>query len=188
MDSVNVLCVLFCRMYQCLFVCVLVYSFTKTVFFDETMSGKQSKEKPLGKRKRSTTTETQKKIVFGYIRQAFLSQNLRDLIIPQDVVNIIYALVTFRDHISLAVIGHVDSGKSTLCGKILEETELLYARTLDKIQTHANEMGKPSHGLAFCLDKTRDERCRALTILGSTKYEFKVGTSQFTLIDTPGHR
>ena len=162
----------------------LIFSHRQTQL--QAMSTKSSSSKPW--KQKSQTQEKQRIIVHEYIRQAFASQNLRKLIIPNEIINIIYAYVTFRDYISLALIGPTDSGKSTLGGRILHELGVISDEDLGSKRKLAADLGKEDYKYAFLLDKTRDERDRGITILGSAKYYFNVGTSKFALIDVPSNR
>merc|ERR1712021_211272 len=92
-----------------------------------------------------------------------------------------------KTHVSLVVIGHVDSGKSTSTGHLIYKCGGIDKRTIEKFEKEADEMGKGSFKYAWVLDKLKAERERGITIdIALWKFETKAGV--FTIIDAPGHR
>jgi len=90
-------------------------------------------------------------------------------------------------HISIVVVGHVDSGKSTTTGHLIYKCGGIDKRTIEKFEKESTEMGKGSFKYAWVLDKLKAERERGITIdIALWKFE----TSKFfiTIIDAPGHR
>ena len=92
-----------------------------------------------------------------------------------------------KPHLGLVVVGHVDSGKSTLCGRLLFELGAMSDRDLVKLRKEAMEMGRESFLFAFFMDKSRNERARGLTIRCCVR-EFFTESYHYTIIDAPGHR
>jgi elongation factor 1-alpha len=90
-------------------------------------------------------------------------------------------------HVSLVVIGHVDSGKSTSTGHLIYKCGGIDARTIAKFEKEAEEMGKSSFKYAWVLDKLKAERERGITI-DIALWKFESAKSVFTIIDAPGHR
>ena len=90
-------------------------------------------------------------------------------------------------HVSLVVIGHVDSGKSTSTGHLIYKCGGIDKRTIEKYEKEAEEMGKGSFKYAWVLDKLKAERERGITI-DIALWKFESETSVFTIIDAPGHR
>lgn len=92
-----------------------------------------------------------------------------------------------KPHLNLAVVGHVDNGKSTLVGKLLIELGAVDPKLLEESKKQAKELGKETFEFAFLLDTSREERERGVTIDPSHK---KIDTKkyEFTIIDLPGHR
>merc|ERR1712194_194671 len=92
-----------------------------------------------------------------------------------------------KTHVSLVVIGHVDSGKSTSTGHLIYKCGGIEKRTIEKFEKEAREMGKESFKYAWVLDKLKAERERGITIdIALWKFESEKGV--FTIIDAPGHR
>ena len=69
-----------------------------------------------------------------------------------------------KQHVSLVVIGHVDSGKSTSTGHLIYKCGGIDKRTIEKFEKEANEMGKGTFKYAWVLDKLKAERERGITI------------------------
>ncbi|KAK9787261.1 hypothetical protein WJX73_009440 [Symbiochloris irregularis] len=87
----------------------------------------------------------------------------------------------------LAVLGHVDAGKSTLMGRLMHELGHISAREVQKRQQQANAAGKGSFAWAWMLDERPEERSRGVTIDVATAH-FSTPQREVTLLDAPGHR
>ena len=92
-----------------------------------------------------------------------------------------------KPHISLVVIGHVDSGKSTSTGHLIYLCGGIDERTIQKYQKEADLIGKGSFAFAWVLDKLKAERDRGITI-NITLTKFETEKHHYTIIDAPGHR
>jgi elongation factor 1-alpha len=92
-----------------------------------------------------------------------------------------------KTHISLVVIGHVDSGKSTTTGHLIYKCGGIDKRVIEKFEKEANDMGKGSFKYAWVLDKLKAERERGITI-DIALWKFETSKTMFTIIDAPGHR
>jgi len=92
-----------------------------------------------------------------------------------------------KDHLSIVICGHVDSGKSTTTGRLLFELGGLPERELEKLKQEAERLGKGSFAFAFYMDRQKEERERGVTISCTTK-EFYTNKWHYTIIDAPGHR
>jgi len=90
-------------------------------------------------------------------------------------------------HVSIVVIGHVDSGKSTSTGHMIYKCGGIDNRTIEKFEKEAQEMGKGSFKYAWVLDKLKSERERGITI-DIQLMQFKTKKYAVTIIDAPGHR
>ncbi len=85
------------------------------------------------------------------------------------------------------LLGNVDSGKSTLAGRILIETKTVDESEINKVQREAEKNGKQSFWLAYLLDIDESERERGIT-LGYTNYKFSYNEKQYEIYDVPGHK
>merc|ERR1712110_499567 len=92
-----------------------------------------------------------------------------------------------KEHLSIVICGHVDSGKSTTTGRLIFELGGLPERELDKLKQEAERLGKGSFAFAFYMDRQKEERERGVTIACTTK-EFYTDKWHYTVIDAPGHR
>merc|ERR1712002_1368371 len=90
-------------------------------------------------------------------------------------------------HISIVVVGHVDSGKSTTTGHLIYKCGGIDKRTIEKFEKEAAEMGKGSFKYAWVLDKLKAERERGITI-DIALWKFQTENYYVTIIDAPGHR
>lgn len=89
--------------------------------------------------------------------------------------------------LSLIVIGHVDSGKSTTIGRLLYDLGIVDSRTLHKLTRDAELAGKGSFSLAWVMDQTPEERSRGVTV-DIVQTQFETAKMRFAVIDSPGHR
>ena len=88
---------------------------------------------------------------------------------------------------SVVVIGHVDSGKSTSTGHLIYKCGGIDKRTIERYEKEAQEMGKGSFKYAWVLDTLKAEKEGGITInISLTKFETR--KAQYTIIDAPGHR
>ena len=92
-----------------------------------------------------------------------------------------------KDKINLVMLGHVDSGKSTILGHLMFKYQCIEDREMDKVTEEAKEQNKESLKFAWLNDKLKAERERGMTIdIHITKFESSM--KQFTVTDAPGHR
>ncbi|KAJ9512495.1 hypothetical protein QJQ45_018783 [Haematococcus lacustris] len=92
-----------------------------------------------------------------------------------------------KQHLSIVICGHVDSGKSTTTGRLIFELGGIPERELAKLKEEADRLGKSSFAFAFYMDTQKEERARGVTISCTTK-EFYTDKYHYTIIDAPGHR
>ncbi len=91
-------------------------------------------------------------------------------------------------HISLVVIGHVDSGKSTTIGHLLHACKIVDDRKLDEYERESLLLGMhPCTKFAWILDGLKAEREGGKTI-DLSLWKMKSSKYDYTIIDTPGHR
>ena len=85
------------------------------------------------------------------------------------------------------IIGHVDSGKSTLMGHILLKQGVISKNQLRKLEKESHDLGKGSFSFAWALDEGEEERERGLTIDVAMKF-FETEKRHYTILDAPGHQ
>eukprot|EP00166_Cyanidium_caldarium_P002021 ctg_2071.g425 len=92
-----------------------------------------------------------------------------------------------RHHVNIVFIGHVDAGKSTLCGHLLYLTGNVDDRTMEKYEREAKSKGRDTWKYAWAMDLTEQERSKGKT----TEYgvaTFHTRHKHVTIIDAPGHK
>ena len=92
-----------------------------------------------------------------------------------------------KPHQNLAIIGHVDHGKSTLVGRLLYETGSVPEHVIEQHKEEAEEKGKGGFEFAYVMDNLAEERERGVTI-DIAHQEFDTDNYYFTIVDCPGHR
>ena len=92
-----------------------------------------------------------------------------------------------KPHQNLAIIGHVDHGKSTLVGRLLFETGSVPEHVIEQHREEAEEKGKGGFEFAYVMDNLAEERERGVTI-DIAHQEFETDEYYYTIVDTPGHR
>jgi elongation factor 1-alpha len=92
-----------------------------------------------------------------------------------------------KPHQNLAIIGHVDHGKSTLVGRLLFETGSVPEHVIEQHREEAEEKGKGGFEFAYVMDNLAEERERGVTI-DIAHQEFDTDQFYFTIVDCPGHR
>jgi elongation factor 1-alpha len=92
-----------------------------------------------------------------------------------------------KPHQNLAIIGHVDHGKSTLVGRLLFETGSVPEHIIEQYRDEAASKGKSGFEFAYVMDNLAEERERGVTI-DIAHQRFDTDQYYFTIVDTPGHR
>jgi len=92
-----------------------------------------------------------------------------------------------KPHLNLAVIGHIDHGKSTLTGRLMYDTGAVPPHIIEKYREEAKAKGKESFVFAWVMDSLKEERDRGITI-DVAHQRFDTAKYYFTVVDCPGHR
>jgi len=88
--------------------------------------------------------------------------------------------------LKVAVVGHVDHGKSTLVGRLLHDTGSLPDGKFEAIQAICKQRGVPFEW-AFLMDALQAERDQGITI-DTSQIWFSTARRQYVIIDAPGHK
>ncbi|KDP33440.1 hypothetical protein JCGZ_07011 [Jatropha curcas] len=89
--------------------------------------------------------------------------------------------------LNLAIVGHVDSGKSTLSGRLLHLLGRITQKEMHKFERDAKLHGKGSFAYAWPLDESSEERERGITMTVAVAY-FDTKRYHVVLLDSPGHK
>ena len=92
-----------------------------------------------------------------------------------------------RSPVNIVFIGHVDHGKSTICGRILLATGQVDIHELKNLEQEAKQKKHEGWHLAYLMDINSDERINGKTVEVG-KAHFKTKTKSFTILDAPGHK
>ena len=91
-----------------------------------------------------------------------------------------------RESLRVAIVGHVDHGKSTLVGRLLHDTGSLPLGKVESIQAICERRGVPFEW-AFLMDALQAERDQGITI-DTSQIWFKTEVRDYVIIDAPGHK
>ncbi|XP_050363462.1 uncharacterized protein LOC126782288 isoform X2 [Argentina anserina] len=89
--------------------------------------------------------------------------------------------------LNLAVVGHVDSGKSTLSGRLLHLLGRVSKKDMHKYEKESKSQGKGSFAYAWALDESAEERERGITMNVAVAY-FDSRKYHIVVLDSPGHK
>ena len=91
-----------------------------------------------------------------------------------------------KESLAVVIVGHVDHGKSTLIGRLLNDTGSLPDGKVDDVKAMCERRGMPFEW-AFVMDSFQAERDQGITI-DSTQIRFSTEQRNYLIIDAPGHR
>src|SRR5690554_6916410 len=93
-----------------------------------------------------------------------------------------------KDLLRLITCGSVDDGKSTLIGRLMFDSKLLYDDQLSALEKDSKRIGHAGEDIdyALLLDGMKDEREQGITIDIEYRY-FSTNKRKFIIADTPGH-
>jgi len=91
------------------------------------------------------------------------------------------------EHVNLVFIGHVDHGKSTLCGRVLLDLGLINDRIIEKYKQMAKENHRENWWIAYIMDED-DTEMKTGTTREVARRGFQTIKKRYTILDAPGHR
>jgi peptide chain release factor subunit 3 len=92
-----------------------------------------------------------------------------------------------RDPCSMVFIGHVDAGKSTICGNLMYLMGVVDARTIEKYKAEAKDKNRDSWWLAYVMDISDEEKSKGKTVEVG-RAQFDTPSKKYTIFDAPGHK
>lgn len=92
-----------------------------------------------------------------------------------------------REPCSMVFIGHVDAGKSTICGNLMFLNGVVDARTIQKYKEEAKEKNRDSWWLAYVMDVSDEEKAKGKTVEVG-RAQFDTPKKKYTIFDAPGHK
>ena len=85
------------------------------------------------------------------------------------------------------MLGHSNTGKSTLCGRILLDTGLVDDRDVVSLKRDAVNNGRESWWIAYLMDQETSERKKGVTE-NVSRVCFSTPNRRYTLTDCGGHQ
>lgn len=92
-----------------------------------------------------------------------------------------------KNLLHLAIVGHVDAGKSSLTGRLLYLMGRVSQKEMHKYEREAKQKGKESFAYAWVLDESPEERQRGVTMTVAVAH-FDTVKFHVVLLDSPGHK
>ena len=86
----------------------------------------------------------------------------------------------------IVIVGHVDHGKSTLVGRLLNDTGSLPEGKVEALREMSRRRGMPFEW-SFVMDALQAERDQGITI-DTTQVRFRTVVRPYVIIDAPGHK
>jgi len=109
-----------------------------------------------------------------------------DALIEKDILKYL-AQHEQKDLLRFLTCGNVDDGKSTLIGRLLHDSKLIYEDQLAAVQKDSKKYGTTGDvDLALLVDGLQAEREQGITIDVAYRY-FSTAKRKFIIADTPGH-
>jgi bifunctional enzyme CysN/CysC len=92
----------------------------------------------------------------------------------------------FARPLPIVIVGHVDHGKSTLVGRLLNDTGSLPEGKVEAVREMSRKRGMPFEW-SFVMDALQAERDQGITI-DTTQVRFRSARRGYIVIDAPGHK
>src|SRR5438270_59502 len=93
---------------------------------------------------------------------------------------------TPTEQLKIAIVGHVDHGKSTFVGRLFHDTDSLPEGKLEQLQKVSERRGVPIEW-ANLMDALQSERDQNITI-DTAQIWFRTSKREYVIIDAPGHK
>ncbi|ELA40929.1 small GTP-binding protein domain protein, partial [Vittaforma corneae ATCC 50505] len=123
---------------------------------------------------------------FGHILVFLECEKIYHLVHKMDL-NLENLNLNTKKTLNIVFVGHVDSGKSTICGRILVDLQLVDERILEKYRQQSEESNRASWYLSWCMDLNPEEREKGKTVEVGTA-SFELPHTKVNVLDAPGHK
>jgi len=118
-------------------------------------------------------------------KQKKVSAAIKDIVVTPDEDCV--AVDESKTPASFVFIGHVDAGKSTICGNIIYAMGIVDARQIEKLKKEAKDKGRDSWWLAYVMDSSDEEKAKGKTVeMGRAVID--TPSKMYTIFDAPGHK
>ena len=110
-------------------------------------------------------------------------------LISEDILAYLEGSTNAKELLRFPTCGNVDDGKSTLIGRLLLDSKMIYEDHLEAITRDSKKVGTTGDDvdLALLVDGLQAEREQGITIDVAYRY-FSTAKRKFIIADTPGHR
>jgi bifunctional enzyme CysN/CysC len=95
-------------------------------------------------------------------------------------------MIEKKPPLKIVIIGHIDHGKSTFIGRLLNDTKSLPENKIEQIKIACKKRRVPFEW-SFILDSLKNERDQGITI-EVAKIFFKTQKRDYLILDAPGHK
>lgn len=157
----------------------------------ENPKGKKKGKKGPGANQGNALPQPKKKVEKKEVAPIPVKKNVEEVVdikkISEKEKNKEKLLDMTKEPMNIIFIGHVDSGKSTMCGTILLLSGKVDMEEYRKYEIEAKEKGRLNWLNAYIMDINEEEREKAVTVeIGKASFELE--KKRFTIIDCPGHK
>lgn len=159
--------------------------------FRQGLNARQKKRKPAKPKAVAKFNKIPKKLLQGTGKPTTVAKKVakKDVDVEkltEEATNMVEVDET-RNPASLVFIGHVDAGKSTICGNLMFLTGMVDERIIRQYQKEAQDKGRDSWWLAYVMDINDDEKAKGKTVEVG-RANLKTDHMRYTVFDAPGHK
>jgi peptide chain release factor subunit 3 len=105
----------------------------------------------------------------------------------EEITGQAYTPCSRKPCVNVVFVGHVDAGKSTLCGRLILQSNQIEPRVVEQYELEARENNRESWWLAYIMDVIDEEREKGITIEVGRAF-LETANRTVCMLDAPGHR
>ena len=128
-----------------------------------------------------------KKEIIPKIKQEEIIERIDKQKLIQELTGQAYTKASLKETINIVFIGHVDAGKSTVCGGLILGCKKIEQRVVEQYELEAIENNRQSWWLAYIMDVNEDEREKGITIEVGRAF-LETDNRLICILDAPGHK